>query len=802
MQKTILFLSFISSFLFSQAQEMYEISGKLMAAGEPLPYATIMLHSASDSMFIKASFSDENGSFVLKTDLNGALYIKVNSLGYKDYVSSSFNTNGANKNLGEIEIEPQVETFDAMVFTALRPLIEVEPDKTVFNVQGTLNATGANGLELLRKAPGVIVDNNNSIIVEGKSGVQIFINGKLSILSGDDLANYLMSMQATDIDAIEIITQPSSKYDAAGNGGIINIRLKKDKFLGTNGNLNVGSTYGLHLRNNNSISVNHRNKKMNVFGTYSNNFGKNSYFLDFKRTQEGVFYQSETDNVNDINTHNGSIGADWFLNDKNTLGILMNGNWFNTGSVGESFTNIIPLSTGEISQVLRNQNINIGHNDQGSVNVNYKYADTLGQELSFDIDYGVYDRIANTYQPNSYFDVNGQSSFENNYRMLTPTHISFFATKADYVSKFWKGKLGFGAKFSNVQTDNTFDFFNVVGENETLNSNRSNQFVYTEKITAVYANFGRKIKTKLNLQVGLRLELTNSLGELTSEQISNNDRVERKYLNWFPSGGLTYAQNKNNSWSLNYSRRIQRPSYQSLNPFESQISELSYSKGNPFLQPQYTSTIKLGHMFKYRYNTSLSYSRTTDFFAQVTDTLDKQRSFMTPRNIANLQVINFGVSLPLSIKKWWNVFLNINANNSSYTGTDEKFQEVSLNILNVYAQNTFLLGQKTKFEISGWFSTPNVWGGTYLTKSMGALNTAVERKFWDNNLVVRCAFNDMFFTSPWKADLNYGNLLLYGTGGGESRQVVVSVNYNFGKRSVKAQRKRETGLEDEKNRVE
>jgi iron complex outermembrane receptor protein len=802
MSRLTLFLSFLSFTLFSNAQDMVEISGKLKAANEPLPYATVMLHSAKDSSFIKASFSDTTGRFVLKTDYTQALYIKVKNIGYQEYSSARFVTNGSNKNLGEIVLEPIMETLNAFAVTALRPMIEVEPDKTVFNVQGTLNATGANGLELLRKAPGVIVDNDNNIIVEGKTGVQVFINGKLSILSGDDLANYLKSMQSSDIDAIEIITQPSSRYDAAGNGGIINIRLKKDKNLGTNGSANIGNTYGRHYRNNNSISLNHRNKKANVFGTYSNNFGKNSYFLDFKRTQEGVLYQSETDNVNDINSHNGTVGADWFLNSKNTIGVLVSGNWFNTGSIGESFTNIIPLNTGDISQVLRNENVNVGQNYQTSVNLNYKYTDTLGRELSYDVDYGIYDRQANTYQPNSYYDANGQASFENNYRMITPTTINFFATKVDYVTKIWKGKLGFGAKYSNVQTDNTFNFYNVNGSTDTLNNDRSNQFEYTESIAASYANFGRKINQKLNLQLGVRMELTNSLGELTSTQVNNNDRVKREYLNWFPSGGLTYSQNRNNSWSLNYSRRIQRPNYQSLNPFESQISELSYAKGNPFLQPQYTSTFKLGHMFKYRFNTSLSYSKTKDFFAQITDTLDKQRSFMTPRNVANLQVINLGFSAPLTIKKWWNLFLNVNANNSTYTGTDEKFKEVSLNILNLYAQNTFMLGKKYKFEISGWFSTPNVWGGTYLTKSMGALNTALERKFLDNNLIARIAFNDMLFTSPWRADLNYGTLLIYGTGGGESRQVTVNLNYNFGNRQVKAQRKRETGLEDEKNRME
>ncbi len=783
------------------AQSASTINGTVSSNNTPLPFATVMLHNSNDSVFVKAAFTDSLGKFKLSTDRTGKHFITIKIIGYSDYSSPSFDLNGKAITLNNIELAPSSEALKGFEVTFTRPIIEVEPDKTVFNVDKTINATGSNGFDLLRKAPGVIIDNNDNIIVEGKSGVQVFINGKASILSGEDITSFLKSLQSSDVDAIEIITQPSSKYDAAGNAGIINIKLKKNKKLGTNGSLNVGYNTWINHRANSSLSLNHRNKKVNVYGNYSNNLGKRWYFIDINRTQEGFVYSSETDNTNSANSNNLKIGTDWFVNNNSTIGVLVTGNQFNTNSDGLSITEIKPVGSTTINQALEANNVSEGGNSQIAGNINYRYEDTLGRELNIDADYGMYNRDASSYQPNIYRDGSTNAVlFENNYRMITPTEILFRATKLDYTQKLWGGKIGVGAKYSDVETDNTFQFYNV-GNEDVLNEDRSNDFKYKEALLAGYINYGRKLAKRLNMQLGLRLENTKSRGELISTQTTDDNIVEREYLNYFPSGGLTFSQNRKNTWALTFSRRIQRPNYQSLNPFESQISELSFRKGNPFLQPQYTTNIKLNHMFKYRFNTSLSYSYTQDFFAQIQDTLGSTKSFISPKNVANQRVINLGISLPFNINKWWGVFANINANNTSYEANDDKFQPINLNILNLYAQNTFTLNKKNKLELSGWFSTPSIWGGTYLTKPMGSLNIAYEHIFVQNIFSVRCSFNDILFTSPWRADLRYGDLIIDGTGGGESRRVAVNFIYNFGNQNVKRVRKRETSLEDEKKRT-
>jgi hypothetical protein len=303
------------------------------------------------------------------------------------------------------------------------------------------------------------------------------------------------------------------------------------------------------------------------------------------------------------------------------------------------------------------------------------------------------------------------------------------------------------------------------------------------------------------VQLGLRGEQTISRGELISTQQSDEDLVERNYFNLFPSGGLTYTPSQKHIWSLTFSRRIQRPNYQSLNPFESQISELSFQKGNPFLQPQYVSNVGLSHTFKYRFTTSLSYSYTQDFFAQITDTLGATKSFLISRNVADNQVISVNVSLPIQIKQWWSVFVNLNAYNSAFFATDEKFQPVNRTTLSFYGQNTFLLPAGFKLEVSGWFSTPSIWGGTYLTKSLGSLDAAIEKKFFKDQLSARLAFSDILYTAPWRANLQYGDLAIVGSGGYESRAFRFQLTYNFGNKEVKSARKRKTGLEEEDQRT-
>ena len=730
----------------------------------------------------------------------GTYQLKISGLNIQEYASAVIILQDKNIILENINIKTKQNQLEEVQVVVKKPIVEIFADKTVFNVQNTISAAGLTAMELLRKAPGVIVDNNDNLIVEGKTGVQIYIDGKPSILFGADLTNYLKTIQSSDVDVIEIITQPSSKYEAAGNAGIVNIKLKKDKRFGTNGTAAVGYAIGTFAKYNSSLTLNSRGKKTNVFGTYSNRFDDNLSFINLNRTQSNTVFDSRTTTKTNNNANNIKAGMDYFANKKNTFGFVVNGNFNNSFGNGQTRTPIFPSGSSAPSQVLKAQSNSQSTSYNVQSNVNYRFTDTLGHTVSADLDYGKYQNIRTSSQPNQYF--NGNETVlqsEVNFKMNTPINIDILSFKADYEQNFMGGKLGLGLKTSVVNTDNTFDFFDVVNNNATQNFTRSNNFQFSENINALYFNFNRKIK-KFNFQAGLRAEQTVSTGDLNSTQANLNNTVERNYTDYFPSAGITYNLNQNNTWQGNYSRRIERPSYQALNPFEMQIDELSFQRGNPFLQPQYTQNFKLAHTYKYKLTTSLSYSFISDFFAQITQAEGPTRNFIMQRNVANQEVWNLGVSYPFSPAKWWEVYMNVQASNSAFKGNDANFVSITQNNMNVYGQNTFSLPKKIKLEVSGWFSSPSVWGGTYRTKSLGSLDLAVQKKILKDKINVRMAVSDIFFTSPWRGDFTFGELAIRGNGGFESRQFRVNLSYNFGNSNVKATQ-RKTGVDDENNRI-
>ena len=794
-------IAFLIAFNFCSYAQSFNISGSISNKGISTEnFVTITLSDFKTQKLVKLATQSQDGIFEFTNIPIGSYQLKISGLGFEEYVSAEIIVFDKNIMLESINIKTKQNQLAEVQVVVKKPIIEVFADKTVFNVQNTISAAGLTAMELLRKAPGVIVDNNDNLVVEGKTGVQIYIDGKPSILFGADLSNYLKTIQSSDVDSIEIITQPSSKYEAAGNAGIVNIKLKKDKRFGTNGTAAVGYAVGTFAKYNSSITLNSRGKKTNVFATYSNRFDNNFSFINLNRTQSNTVFDSRTTTKSNNNANNIKAGMDYFANKKNTFGFVFNGNFNNSFGNGQTRTPIVPNGNTSPSQVLKAQSNSQATSYNVQSNLNYRFVDTLGHTVSADLDYGKYQNIRTNSQPNQYF--NGSEMVllsEVNYKMNTPINIDILSFKADYEQNFMGGKIGLGMKTSVVNTDNTFDFFDVINNSTIQNFTRSNNFQFSENINALYFNFNKKIK-KFNFQAGLRAEQTVSTGELNSTQVNLNNTVKRNYTDYFPSAGITYNLNQNNTWQANYSRRIERPSYQSLNPFEMQLDELSFQRGNPFLQPQYTQNFKVAHTYKYTLTTSISYSFISDFFAQITQAEGANRNFIMQKNVANQEVWNLGVSYPFSPAKWWEVYMNAQASNSSYKGNDANFVSITQNNFNLYGQNTFSLPKKIKLEVSGWFSSPSVWGGTYRTKSLGSLDLAVQKKVWKDKINVRMAVSDVFFTSPWRGDFTFGELSIRGNGGFESRQFRLNLSYIFGNSNVKATQ-RKTGVDDENGRI-
>ena len=782
--------------------QSFSITGKIaLETNEKTAATSIFLYLENSQTLVKAVVTNDDGSYNFSNIKAGNYYTKINYLGFQEYSGKPFTLVDKDITIPLIVLEKSTEELKEVVIKKQKPMVQVLADKTVFNVENTINATGTTGFELLRKAPGVVIDNNDNLIVEGKTGILIYIDGKQSFLSGSDLTNYLKTIQATDIEAIEIITQPSSKYDAAGNAGIINIKLKKNKNFGTNGTISSGFNVGRFGTSLSSVSFNNRNKKNNFYGNYSNRFGRNYNFINLNRVQSNTIFDSRSSTVSETNANNIKFGYDYYANSKSTFGIVVSGNFNNAIANGNTKTPIRSDASTSIDSILIAKSDGYNKNYNLYSNINYKFQDTTGVSFNADFDYGKYNSDRSNYQPNFYYDnsesiILSQSINSQN----TPILIDIFSLKSDYEQRLFKGKFGTGFKTSLVKTDNTFEVFNYQNDVPVFNPQLSNQFEFNENINALYVNYNRLYK-KFNFQIGLRVENTISEGNLISIQQTSNQTVKRNYTDFFPSGGITYQVNDNNSLALLYSSRIERPSYQSLNPFEFQIDELSFQRGNPFLRPQYTTNIKINHTYKYTLNTSLSYSYISDFFAQVTEADGDTRNFLITRNVANQEILNLGISYPFKVKEWWNVYMSVNAFQSKYIATNPSFTGIKQETLSLYGQNNFTLPKDFNLEISGWFSSPSVWGGTYRTKSIGSLDLAVQKKFLNKRATARLAFSDVLFTSPWRANAKFPNLVINGDGGGDSRQVRFNINYNFGSEQIKNSRNRNTGLEDEKNRI-
>jgi hypothetical protein len=481
--------------------------------------------------------------------------------------------------------------------------------------------------------------------------------------------------------------------------------------------------------------------------------------------------------------------------------MVVSGNFNNSFSNGNTKTPISESNSSTIDRILVARSDSRNNNYNLYSNLNYKFQDTTETSFTADLDYGKYNSDRSNFQPNFYYNKTETTILSETINAQnTPIIIDIFSLKSDYEQRLLKGKFGAGFKTSLVKTNNTFDVFNYPNGQPIFNALLSNRFEFDENINAFYVNYNRMVK-KFNFQAGLRVENTNSEGNLISTQQNANQNVLRNYTDFFPSGGITYQANTNNSIALLYSNRIERPSYQSLNPFEFQLDELSFFKGNPFLKPQYTTNIKFNHTYKYTLNTSLSYSYISDFFAQVTEAVGATRNFLTTRNVANQQIIDLGISYPFKVNKWWNVYASVNAYQSKYISTNNSFTGLTQETLSLYGQNNFSLPKSFNLEVSGWFSSPSVWGGTYRTKSLGSLDLAIQKQFLNKKLNARLAFSDVLFTSPWRANAIFPNLIINGDGGNDSRQLRFNLSYNFGSEQVKKARSRSTGLEDEKNRI-
>lgn len=816
---TLLLLTVLTS--FGQPLPRGTVSGQVnTVAGKPLEFATMMLVKAKDSTLVKGAISEVTGKYAFENVGAGQYRVAAQQIGFHKTYSDAFTIDEAHPaiELPAIAMVEESKNLAEVNVVAKKPFIEQQVDRTVVNVENSIVASGNSALEVLEKAPGVTIDRqNDQIQLKGKSGVIVYIDGKQTYLSQQEVANLLKNTPSDNIATIEIITNPGSKYDAAGNSGIINIKMKKNKNFGTNGTLIVGTGYGWvndlsGVRDdlpkfNTSLNLNHREGKVNVFGNYSYVNRQSSQSNEINRTipynGKTTYFDQYSFRPNTFVGHSYKAGLDYFVSKKSTVGVLVNGFSNDWRSAGLNNTMISdenhqltsrPTTKTDARQFLSNV----------TSNLNYKYDfDGKGREWTVDADYvhysgSSYNNLSTTYYGTGSDVIRPNQDVKND----MPSKINILAFKTDYVHPLKNGaKLEAGLKSSFVKADNNtlYDTLQQESKQWLPDASRSNQFKYDENINAAYVNYAGNLSKKTKLQVGLRAEHTHSIGT----SVTLNQTVDRNYLNLFPTLFLSRQLDSTNTLNLSYSRRIDRPDYQNLNPFVFYLDPYTYQKGNPFLRPQYTNSVELTHVYKSEISTTLGFSRTTDFINQETprQIASENVTYVTPENLGSLDNINLNISFPVQVAKWWRMQNNIGSYymhyQTFYSGTP---YEVKLVAVNLYTSNNFTINKTLSAELSGWYNSGSQYG-FYRAQPMGAFNIGLQKKVMEGKGNIKLNISDPFWLNKFNGRAVVQDIDFRVRSRWESRRFMLTFTYRFGNQNVKSARQRNSATSAEQSRV-
>lgn len=804
------FLIFLLTCLFTnaiaQTSPGFVLKGLIKNTNnEALDGATLFLKHGTTGQLIEQGLSNTDGTFSFTVN-SGNYVLSISYLGALSYQSNVLKLSGS-MDLGIIRITTTARSLKEVVIqsSSNKPLIKIEGRKMIYDIQKSVTAKGTNALEALKKTPGIIVNQDNTITLNGASGALVMINGRQTYLQAEELAQLLKSMPSSDLKSIEVIKNPSAEYDAAGTGGIVNLVLQKSMVEGFNGSINNGIAYGRTFKQNTNLNLNFRKGKMNVFGSYNHNFGYYAMDYDNDRTTNGKVYLNANHDVDKQHRIGSILGADYAIDTSKTIGIVVTGNFGGGGGLITPTTNIYEQLTGQLLQTLRSES---SYPEQSvrrySTNLNYRYKGSNNTNLDIDADFGSFDASTKNLSNNTYYSPAGEFQSSNNFLVYSKRDIKLYAVKADYGFPIGKGKMLAGAKFSSVNADNVFDQYDANGSVDVIDISLSNTFTYKEQISAGYLKYETPINDELNLDIGVRMENTHSKGDLQSRESSTQipTSVERNYLNLFPTASITYKTSAAGTYNLSFARRIDRPAYNNLNPFSYPIDQLSYFKGNPFLQPQYANTLALQYSYK---NTTIStsYTHTSDISNTITEVLNDNVVNMVPRNIGLQNNLNLTVTQQVSVANWWKMSLTgIGYRLENKVGTiDYGNYSRSRFAGTINVQQTFNLPGHITAEATGVVNSKNISGLNTYIKGNSQIDLGLQKNVMHDKGTLMLAASDILRTNRINTDTQLNNLLLHTTYAGETRQIRLNFTYRFGNNKIKTKDNRESGLQDESQRL-
>jgi len=747
------------------------------------------------------SISRKNGEAVISSIKPGNYGLQVSSTGYQSQNIKTVTVTNADLYL-EIKLIVAVTELTQVTVQSSKPFIQREQGKLIVNPDASPTNNGTTVVELLEKSPGVTIDRNNGISLRNKSGVLVLIDDKPTYLQGADLISFLASMNTSQVDKIELITNPSAKYDAAGNSGIINIKTKKNKQVGFNGNLTMAAGIGWYPRNNNSLVLNYRKNKFNHYFSYGFNYSKTKMLLYALRTYVDASEQPvailEQPTVFNNNALNNTLkyGTEFTASDKLSFLFSFSGSLINRKARNTATADWLSpqrVIDSSVTTLATSQNKFV----TGAISIGSRHTLSKTDQLSIDIDAAKYD--LNNEQ---YFQSNrsGSMGYTEATQGRIPSLINILSATANYTSAISKqAKLEAGVKTSKINTDNDAGYtMSINNAPWQPNYGMSNHFIYSEKIHAAYGMMEHKLK-KLTLQAGLRYEYTHYDANQLGNAVVKDSSFSRNYNGLFPSGFITYEADSAHTFSVSIGRRIDRPNFQRLNPFVNIINKYTLERGNPFFRPQFTWNFELSHQYKQLLHTTVSYSLIKDYFSQIFLTDPDGNLVYTQGNVGRMHNLTFSMMLTTKPAKWWSLNTEAIYTYKKLLGYVWNSYRSDISQLTINMNNQFRISKKITGELSGTYTGRSRNDLQEVLYPFGQLSAGLSMPVLKNSGTLRCSIRDIFRTLWMEGMTDFKNADEYFIIRRDSRVFTLSFSYRFGKTSKAARQKAAT---EEMRRVE
>lgn len=766
-------------FAFSQ-----NITGVLVdEQNRPVAYANVILQKA-DSTYLSGTTTDLDGSFKLSEQKDAKL-INISYIGYQTIYKKV-----EQNDLGVIQMLPDAQLLGEVVVKGTQPIVKREIDRLVFNVKNSPMAQGNSVMELLKQTPLVkITDSTIGII--GKNDVKIMLNGKISYLDSNDLVQYLNSLQSDDILSIEVITTPPSKYDAGGNGGLINIITKRNPNEGWNGSAGLSYIQRTYTGENVNATANYRSSKLFLSAKIRQSKNKGKVEEEYRIEQTDNGQHSTTSRADTYKNVGGNLFLEYRPSSTSTLGAAYD------FSYGKDKIDIVNdyyyYSTNRLDSLLYTKSLQDGKTTSHTLNLYYDLQlDTLGKKLGLAFNYMNHapDKGVN------FTTINKETG--NRYIVKEPDNVNYaiWTGETNLELPFSWLNIETGVKYSHITNKSDMQYYNKLGAEFVEHPGRNNKFNYEEQTVAGYVSARKKLNDHFTIQAGLRYEHTFVKG-VTPD--SETDDVKDDYGKFFPTVYLTYKPNSAHHFHLNYARRINRPYFRAINPFKWYTTPNNIDEGNPALKPSFADNVEFGYMFQ-SLSALVYYQKEDNAYGQILSVSDDNTTYSTYKNIYNNRQFGINLSYSLNIFSWWNVYA---AGNYIYNKSDimaEGYVAQNGHSFDCKISNTISFDKERRFQlfINYAQNLPYRIGITY-DKSYANFSAGLKCAFLDNNLVLHVYGNDLFRQDFVKREkISSANRQTYNNYY-DSRYVRISLVYKWGNKKMKTSGKKISF--NERNRV-